>query len=81
MGSEGPDLNEIGRQIDAVPGGLGRIYHRALIEMKTILPVEDLGDWARRGLELTLQPEESFEAASEYFQASPATVQMIAELI
>ena len=66
-----PRLLQIERDIESFPLSLSHEYRRATDALgATVLP-DDLARWAAQGLTIAQQGVRSWEAAAEYFRASP----------
>ena len=65
------DLAALTEGLKRFPPQVTEEFQRAWTDMSSLLDDRQLADWARMGLELADQAVRSWEAAGEYFKASP----------
>ncbi len=66
-----PRLLQIEREIEGFPLSLAHEYRRATEAFGPTVVPDDLAKWAAQGLTIAQQGVRSWEAAAEYFRASP----------
>ncbi len=71
------NLIELERELQPFPATLGEEFRKSAERMRTDLREADLVSWAQQGVEIAKQTVRSWEAASEYFHASPEVAQQL----
>ena len=66
-----PRLLQLEREIEGFPLSLAHEYRRATEALGPTVVPDDLAKWAAQGLTIAQQGVRSWEAAAEYFRASP----------
>ena len=71
-GDFGPEMANIEKELERFPSAVTEKYALAKSELESRLRPQDLLDWANHALAISGKAVRSWEAASEYLEASPA---------
>ena len=64
-------MAELERELERFPSSVVDEFRRAAEKLRPKVSEYDLGSWARQGVDIAKQTVRSWEAAAEYFRASP----------